>query len=672
MKSKISKHILILIISMLLMPMTVISSYAGIVSYEESIENSSDGIESDSVEILFTHDIHSYLESYDVIEDGISKNVGGMERLSTLVNEFRSKNPDALLFDGGDYPMGTLYQTLYETDALEYQMLSKLGFDAITFGNHDFDYGPEAMVGHFNAAKSACDYYPQFVVCNIDWDYDNSATKELYSVMKDMNLCEYYIIERNGIKIGITGVLGYDALDCAPTCELNVLDPIESVSKTVEKLKKEEKVDMVICLSHSGTVDNLSKSEDVILAKKVPDIDFILSAHSHTVLNEAIKVGNTYIGSCGCYGRYTGHVVLKKNQKGRFDLEKYELISMDDDVTADEKIVSQLEQYKTVIDESYLNNYEYNAKDVVATNDVVFSTVDDLYFKHDEQNLGNIIADSYRWAAGLMDGNDLNNVDVAIAPAGTIRGSYYLGDITVADVYNSFSLGRGADGTVGYPLISVYLTGEELRTACELDASISILMNAARLYMSGLEFTYNPNRAFLNKVTEAHLNRGLMESDTAKIENDKLYRVVTDMYSGRMLGAVTDLSKGLLSIVPKKADGSVVENLDDVIIHDADGNEVKAWVAIARYMESTDSDRDGIGNIPEYYSITTGRKTVIDSKSSADNLSNLNVYAVTVMIVILALVAIIVLIVTLVVRVIIKKSKSKLNKNTNKKDDASE
>ena len=88
-----------------------------------------------------------------------------------------------------------------------------------------------------------------------------------------------------------------------------------------------------------------------------------------------------------------------------------------------------------------------------------------------------------------------------------------------------FSLGIGADGVPGYPLLSVYLTGEELKTLAEIDASISDFMNIARLYNSGLHFTYNPNRMILNKVTDVYLVDA--NGDPVELEDDKLYRVVS-------------------------------------------------------------------------------------------------------------------------------------------------
>ncbi len=118
-----------------------------------------------------------------------------------------------------------------------------------------------------------------------------------------------------------------------------------------------------------------------------------------------------------------------------------------------------------------------------------------------------------------------------------MRDTYTKGDITVEDVFNSFSLGIGKDGVAGYPLISAYLTGKELKLAAEVDASVSDFMTTARLYCSGLNFAYNPHRMILNKVTDCYLTRA--DGEWIEIQNDKLYHVVTDLYTGQMLGSVT-------------------------------------------------------------------------------------------------------------------------------------
>jgi hypothetical protein len=94
-----------------------------------------------------------------------------------------------------------------------------------------------------------------------------------------------------------------------------------------------------------------------------------------------------------------------------------------------------------------------------------------------------------------------------VVPSGTIRGTFLKGNITVADAFAVSSLGIGPDKKAGYPLISVYLTGRELKTACEVDASVAPLMKPAQLYIAGMTYTFNPHRLMFNKVTSAYAGK---------------------------------------------------------------------------------------------------------------------------------------------------------------------
>lgn len=608
--------------------------------------------ENNTVDLVFSTDLHSYLSSYSEIVDGKVVNVGGVPRISTYINDMRAQYPDMLLLDAGDYPMGTLYQTLFAEEAFEYRMLSHLGYDAITFGNHDFDYGSEALSQQFETAAQHCDYYPYFPICNVNWDSDNEGSKLIYNSVKDMNLCDYAIIERDGMRIGVTAALGYDAIACAPTCELDFKDPIESVKETVARMKAEENPDMIVMISHCGTNYDVEKSEDHIIAKEVPDIDFIVSGHSHIVLPEIIKVGDTYIGSPGCYGEYMGHAQLKKNDRGRYDLVDYTLTMMDESIAEDEEVKELLSEFKEKVDMDFLGVYGYKADQVVGNNKYDFSTVDDLYYVHDDHNLGEFIADAYRWQAENIDTGDDNPVSVTVAPAGTIRATYPKGDINIAKVYESFSLGSGLDGSVGYPLISLYLTGEELITACEIDASVSELMNSATLYLSGLEFTFNPHRLLLNRVVDAKLRTTIDGTDYEEIDPNKLYRVVTDLYSYRMLGAVKDTSKGLLVLEPKNKNGEPITDESDFVLKDRNGNELKAWVAIAEYMQSLDEDGDGVGDFPAMYDGSEDRKIIDDSKNLINLVKSPNKIFFAVVAIVIVVAVIIVLLIILVVKII--------------------
>ena len=148
------------------------------------------------------------------------------------------------------------------------------------------------------------------------------------------------------------------------------------------------------------------------------------------------------------------------------------------------------------------------------------------------------------------------------------------------------------------------------------------------------------------------------------MEDDKLYRVVTDFYSSQMLGGVTDLSYGLLSIVPKFADGTPIKNYEDAVIMTADGKELKAWAAIAEYMTSfEDTDGDGIGNVPAIYGAEEGRKVVEDSKSIGDLVKNPNKFFFMIIAVILVVLALLAGVVILIVKFIKKIRRRKKNAN---------
>ena len=620
------------------------------------------------IDVLFTHDTHSHLDSFSTIVNGEQKEVGGFAKIKTLINEKKKEDPDTLILDGGDFSMGTLIQTVYDTEAAELRMLGYLGYDVTTFGNHEFDYRSQGLANMLKAAKSSGETLPEIVVCNVDWDSMekaglNDGQKQIQSAFETYGVKDYVMVQKGDVKIAVVGVFGKDALECAPTCELSFKDPVEAVKKTVEEIKKNEEADMIACVSHGGTWEDESKSEDELLAKAVPDLDLIISGHTHSELQEAIQHGNTYIVSCGEYGRNLGSLSMTQNSDGRWDLSSYELIPVSEDVKADKATQERIDALMDTVDTNYLADFGYTRKEVLAQNDVEFNSLEEMGTEHKELNLGDIMADAYVYAVENSEYYDGDPVDVAVVPSGTVRDTYTKGDITVEDVYNSFSLGIGKDGVAGYPLINAYLTGKELKLVAEVDASISDFMTTARLYCSGLNFTYNPHRMILNKVTDCYLTRA--DGERTEIEDDKLYHVVTDLYTGQMLGSVMKMSYGLLSLAPKDKDGNPIENLEDHAVMEGD-KELKAWDAIARYMQSfDDADGDGIANVSEYYATTHDRKVVDDSKNILDLVKKPNKFTAIIVCIGLIIIIIIVLIINLIRRIVRKSRKKKNIHNTN-------
>ena len=352
---------------------------------------------------------------------------------------------------------------------------------------------------------------------------------------------------------------------------------------------------------------------------------------------------------------------MTQKENGRWEPDTYELVPVTDKIKADEATQKKIDELSDTVDTNYLSNFGYTREEILAENDIEFNSLSEMETKHEELNLGDIISDAYVYAVENTGDSDGEKVDVAIVPAGTVRDTYTKGDITVEQVYNSFSLGTGKDGLAGYPLISAYLTGKELKTVAEVDASISDFMTIARLYCSGMNFTYNPHRMILNKVTDCYLTRE--DGERIEIQDDQLYRVVTDLYTGQMLGSVMEMSYGLLKIEPKDKDGNPIENLEDQAIMEGD-KELKAWDAIARYMQSfADTDGDGIANVPEYYETTHGRKVVEDSRNIIDLVKQPNKFSAMITGICLIFIVIIVLVVFLIRRMIrrIKVRKGKRN-----------
>lgn len=618
--------------------------------------------ETAKVDIMFLHDTHSHLNEFTTVENGQSRTMGGFAGIKTIINKQKEQNPDTLLLDAGDFSMGTLIQVVYEQEASELRMLGDLGIDATTLGNHEFDYKAKGLANMMNNAVASNDPLPAIVLCNVNWDtmktkgFTNDQNL-LLEAFENYDVKEYIMVEKNGVNIAITGVFGIDCLACVPNCPLIFSDPVKAVKETVATIQAEENADMIICISHSGTWEDEKKSEDEILAKNVPELDLIISGHTHTRLDEPIVHGNTYIVSAGEYGKYLGDISMTQTTDNRWKMEQYELITIDPSIEKDVATQEKVNSLTSMVDSKYLNLFGYTKDQILCTNEVEFVDSSDTSRLHTELNLGNIMADAYTYAVETFSNTDPHPVDVTVVPSGTIRDTYALGNITTENVFNSFSLGIGKDGIPGYPLISIYLTGAELKTAAEIDASISDLMTTARLYTDGLYWNYNPNRMILNKVTDVYLCN--QNEERVELEDDTLYRVVTDFYTSQMLGGVTDLSFGLLSIVPKHADGTPVTNYEDAIVMCNNG-ELKAWAAIAAYMTSfEDTDGDGIGNVPSKYASLEGRKVVENSKNIWDLIKNPNKFSIAIISVIFLVIVLLVIIIRLIIKAIQKHNKRK-------------
>ncbi|NLI89745.1 MAG: bifunctional metallophosphatase/5'-nucleotidase [Epulopiscium sp.] len=620
---------------------------------------SADTISDKELTITFTHDLHSYIDTREFKEDGKLVQSGGFAKIATIINETREKDPDTLVLDGGDFAMGTLFQTVFDTQAVELRMLGLLGYDAVTLGNHEFDYSSIGLANMFDAALNSGDPVPAMTISNIDWENSTDEdAKTLKNSMESYGVKDYMIVDKGGVKVAIFGLLGDDAIECAPNSGLEFHNYVDSAKEIVKIIKSEEDPDIIVCLSHSGTSETPKYSEDEILAKEVPEIDIIISGHTHSTHEEAINIGSTNIFSSGEYGKNLGVINLKQNSKGRWDVENYDLVPVNEDVKADEEVLEKIEEYRDYVNE-FLKEYGFtDYEEIIAYSPFDFTDLREMNENHIDQAIGHLIADSIIHGIKEAEGDDYIPVDVSIVPVGTIRAAFKEGPISIADAYEVMSLGIGADGTIGYPIGSVYLTGKELKTVAEVDASITSIMPASQLYNTGLHYNFNPNRIILNRSTDVILVNE--EGEEVEIENDKLYRVVSDLYSAQMLGAVMDKSKGILAIIPKDADGNPIEDFNECIVYNKDGSEAKEWYALASYLQSFD-EVDGLPTIPDQYAMSQDRKVREDSKNIIRLVRSPNKISLIIVGVILLIIALLVLAIYLIVSKVKKRKRANLS-----------
>lgn len=596
--------------------------------------------------ILFTHDLHSHLLP-SASEDG--GEYGGYARLMTVINDQKALYPDAILVDGGDFSMGSLFQTAYPTSAIELRMMGAMGYDATTFGNHEYDYLPSGFAAMLNAAADSGDPVPAIVEANYlpPVEGDPAYTEDsaaVWAAFENYGVTDYILLERGGVYYAIFGVMGVDSDDCAP----NSGQILHDITETAQRMADEATAacveaygaePIVIALSHTGTSGG--QGEDYELAQNVTGIDLIVSGHTHTTLREPIRVGDTWIVSAGEYGKYLGVVQMELSASGAA-LVDYALIPVDETVAEDPATAALVESFKADVERDYLADYGMGFDEVLVRNSYSFDTVKEVYATHHESTLGNVFSDAYKWAVEQATGQA---VDVALTATGVIRESIPLGDVTVSDIFNAASLGVGTEGE----LVAIYLTGTDLRAALEVDGSVQPLMSSAQLFMSGVEYSVNRSRMIFNKVDYAMLRRpdGSLEA----IDDDRLYRVVTGMYAGQMLGSVEETSFGLIKITPRDENGTPIATADLVnyVVRDSQGAAVKEWYAIAAYLQSMGGEMDG------QYAAPDGRKVIYSSLNPVDLLRNANKFTF----IALGLILVVVLAAALTVRAIVRRVRRK-------------
>jgi 5'-nucleotidase len=526
--------------------------------------------------ILHTNDMHSSFigmgpaADYTPFTLNDDTTRGGYARLAGLIakrKEARTAQGPVLVLDAGDYSMGTPFGAASRETGGELQLMSRMGYDATTFGNHDFDLGPDGLGKSIGVAAKA-GWVPAVLASNTNLAANDATLADLQRLTREGVIHRHLVIERGGIRFGISGVLGKEAMMYTTGAgAVTFSDAIETAREMVKVLRETEKVDVVICLSHGGLVKGedgrYTDGDDVLLAKAVPGIDVVIGGHSHTALQEAIIVNDrTPVVQTGKQSENLGELVITLDG-GKLTVESYRLHPIDDTIAGDRAIAGEIEKLKKSVTAAVFASRGYSIDQPLAvTPRDLPNTFTDIAAS---TPLANLCTDAFRKAT---------KADIGFSANGLMRAGFTRGKAGVQTVYDVFAvapLGAGVvDTTAGSALVTAYFTGLELKNMLEF----LLVDNPAHPgeyfpRVSGMRFRYDPSRPRFDVVTAIELgdlDRGYRAVDISG-KDQRLYSLTCPLYLGLIVMAIPKYTKGKLALAPKNKEGqpltSRVEALDD-------------------------------------------------------------------------------------------------------------
>jgi 5'-nucleotidase len=525
--------------------------------------------------ILHTNDMHSAFigmgpaADYTPFTLNDDETRGGYARLAALIARRRAACDGlgpVLTLDAGDYSMGTPFAAASRELGSELQLMGHMGYDATTFGNHEFDLGPEGL-GQAIGVAAAAGSVPVVLASNCDASGSDPSLAGLQRLTRDGTIRRHAVIERGGMRFGLFGVLGKEAQIYTNGGAMHFPDPIQTAREVVQILRETEKVDVVIALSHGGVIKGpdgrYSDGEDVQLAQAVPGIDIVIGGHSHTVLNKPIIVnGRTPVVQTGLEGKNLGELVIGVDGDV-LTVESYRLHPIDDTIEGDRAIAGRIDEFKASVTAAVFASRGYSIdqplaiapRDLVNTHtDIAAGTV-----------LANLCTDAFRQAT---------QADIGFTANGLIRAPLLRGKTSVVTVYDVFAvapLGAGVlDPTAGSTLVTGWFTGADLKALLEF----FLVDNPAHPgeyfpRASGMRFRYDPLRPRFDVVTAIEL--GDLDSGYRAIdisgEHPQLYSLSCPLMLGMIITAIPRYTRGKLAPVARNRLGqpltSKVDALDD-------------------------------------------------------------------------------------------------------------
>jgi 5'-nucleotidase len=566
--------------------------------------------------ILHTNDIHSNLigvgpaSEYTPATLNDDKTIGGIERIATLIAErkrARAADGPVLVLDIGDASIGTPFGGASQQTGVELQCLSLAGYDATTFGNHDFDFGPTGLAQAVSAARKS-GRVPAILAANTNYDAADAGLAGLKELGKSGTIRSHMVIERGGIRFGLFGIMGPDSIQFTVNPGALIFpDPIKTAREMAQRLRAEG-ADVIICMSHGGVREPpngpITEGDDVSLARAVPEIDVIVGGHTHTFMRTPVIVNGTPIVQAGCYGQAVGELVIRMEGRDR-KVVSYDLRPVDDTIQGDPRLIKEMEAFKAETSRIVFAPRGLRMDEPIAVIDRDWSNT---FFNLDASRpLGNLTADAMRHATGA---------DMAFNAAGMVRAGLPKGASGIQTAYDVFllaPLGIGvADQSAGGSLVVAHLTGREIKNCLEFFLPGN--PNLPGQYfprVSGMRFRCDLSRPKFDAVTQIELgdlDRGYRAIDISET-GKQLYSLTCNLYLGIILASVPKKTNGALPLVPKKKDGTPLRSRADAlpavqsgpyllppkgtidkdeVMRDpkAASLEIKEWQAIMNYLKS--------------------------------------------------------------------------------------
>jgi 5'-nucleotidase / UDP-sugar diphosphatase len=563
------------------------------------------------ITILHTNDLHSHIigfgpeSSYSPLTINDDNTVGGFSRIASVIKSAKEKGDGiTLAIDAGDFLMGTLFQGIEKESGFQLRLMKSMGYDITCLGNHEYDNGPE-WLGLMVQNAHENGEIPKILIGNAVFSTKDNRDDVLEKLVADNVMTRKMILEKDGIKFGFFSLLGKDAVKDSPRAvPVTFEKQIHFAAKMVKELR-DEKCDIVICVSHSGvTFDkNEWKGEDVDLATKVKGIDVIISGHTHTQLTKPLIINNVPIVQTGEFGEFIGELTLTYSP-GKVLLDSYTLIPVDDKISGDVVTENLIALQKDRVTKKILAPLGMSYDNPVCEASFVLEGNDSGDFM--ASNLGPLIADAIH---SYINNHTTKGTDISMVAAGVLRDKILPGKLTAPDIFRVMSLGSGKDNVPGYALSRMYITGKELKSVLEI---LQIAYKSSPdnyCYYSGIKVEYNPDKGLFRKIKKI----GIVKSDGTLInvdfsrKNKTLYSVTANSYMLEFMGIIKKMSFGLVNVTPKNEKGEKVDvkNIQIDMDESKPGiQEGKEWLALMEFLGSMkDTNGDGIPDIDSRYGV---------------------------------------------------------------------